>query len=339
MQHLISVITPTYNHQNYISECINSVQLQTYTNWEMIIVDDGSKDNTLSVANDFAKKDDRIRVYTQAHVGILRLSETYNLALKYAQGDYIAILEGDDYWEPEKLSMQAKVLDNNPEIILCWGQAKSISSDQKIIYNIYPDSKSKESAFFNNDPTGSILEMLLYKDWIPALTILIRKDELLNVGGFHQSEGMPTVDLPTLLQLSLIGKFGFIPSALGCWRNYAGQITKIYPAVLSEGYFKLVKEFLKENSDHHFVKSLNSKNVYSFHRKQLIIAYSRSGRYKLIRKEFSEARKDYCKSIFSGGLNEPVWKLRSLTGLIFSFFHINVESLSAFLGKKTYSVD
>jgi hypothetical protein len=230
------------------------------------------------------------------------------------------------------------LLEGNNEVILGWGQARSISSDKNKIYNIYPDEKLEESVFFNNDPVGSVLNMLLYKDWIPALTIIIRTNELKKSGGFIQTHGMPTIDLPTLLNLSLLGKFGFIPQPLGYWRNYAGQITKVYPAVLSEGYFKLVKDFIVTNRENQIVKTVNTKNIYSFHRNQLIIAYSRSGRYKLIRKQFADARADYYKSIFKGGFNKPVWKLRSIIGLIFSIFHFNVERLSALLGKKTYSV-
>lgn len=302
-------------------------------------MDDGSTDNTLAIANEFAKSDKRIRVYTQDNIGILRLSETYNKALKYAKGAYIAILECDDYWEPDKLIQQATLLDENPEIILSWGQARSISSDRKIVYNTYPDTNTRDSAFFNNDPPGDILKMLLFKDWIPALTIMVRKEALQKIGGFQQYTGMPTIDLPTLLQMSLVGKFGFIPAVLGSWRNYAGQITKVFPAALSEGYFKLVTDFISANAKVLSLSDAEIKSVRDFHHRQLVISYSRSGRYKLVRKQFREARKDYLKSIISYSTVEPVWKLRSFTGLIFSLFHMDVEKLSSLLGKKTYSVD
>jgi glycosyltransferase involved in cell wall biosynthesis len=338
MEPLVSIITPTYNHQDYIAECIQSVLDQTFTRWEMIIIEDGSTDNTLNIAYDFEHRDNRIKVYTQKNIGIFKLAETYNKALGMAKGKYIAILEGDDYWENDKLRLQVELLEGNDEVILCWGQARSISSDKNEIYNIYPDENLKESLFFNNDPVGSVLNMLLYKDWIPALTIIIRANELKKSGGFIQAYNMPTIDLPTLLNLSLWGKFFFISQPLGYWRIYAGQITKIYPALLSEGYFKLVKDFIVTNRDNQIVKTIKIKNIYSFHHDQLIIAYSRSGRYKLIRGQYSGARADYFKSIFRGGFNKPIWKLRSMIGLIFSIFHLNVEGLSALLGKKTYTV-
>jgi len=331
----VSIISPTYNHQNYISECIQSVIDQTLTEWEMIIVDDGSTDNTLNICREFEKKDNRIRVLTQENTGIFKLSETYNRALKLAQGNYIAILEGDDYWGPDKLKLQVELLDRDMEVVLCWGQAKCVSSDGNTIYNIYPDAKSEESDNFNNDPVGKILNVLLYKDWIPALTIMIRKNVLVKAGGFVQISGLPAVDLPTIMQLSLVGKFGFVPKQLGCWRNYLGQITKIYPAAIREGYLNLVEDFLIKNKDNNFVNTINTKKVVSFHHRQLIIAYSRSGRYKLIRGEFSDARRDYVHSIFLPG-GEYIWKLRSLTGLFFSLFHLDIEWLARLLHRPTY---
>ena len=105
---LVSIITPTYNHEKYIGECIRSVQSQTYSNWEMLIVDDGSTDNTFSIASELAAGDSRIHVYTQKNIGIFRLCETYNFALSESKGKYIAVLEGDDVWLPEKLSVQVK---------------------------------------------------------------------------------------------------------------------------------------------------------------------------------------------------------------------------------------
>ncbi|MCK4663289.1 MAG: glycosyltransferase family 2 protein [Bacteroidales bacterium] len=339
MQPVISVITPTFNHQNYINECIDSVRNQSFKKWEMIIIDDGSTDRTLENAKKYTEVDNRIRIYTQENIGIFRLVETYNKALSYSNGKYVAIIEGDDNWEPNKLELQVKLFEENNDMILNWGQARCISYNKKIDYNTYPNVNGKESTYYNNDPVGNILNLLLYKDCIPALTILVRKDALIRIGGFTQPLGMPTIDLPTLLQLSLVGKFGFIPKTLGSWRVHEWQTTKVYPVALSEGYFKLVIEFIKKNAENKIVKNINIKSVIAFHRRQIAIAYSRSGRYKLVRKKFAKARQDYLKSIIKGGFLEPGWMLRSVIGIIFSLLHKNVEGLWALLGKKTYSDD
>jgi len=107
---LVSIITPTYNHAEFIGACIESVLAQTYPYWEMIIIDDGSTDDTGEVVARY--EDDRIRYIRQPNMGVERLTETYNKALSLARGEYIAILEGDDYWPDYKLSKHLKLLKN-----------------------------------------------------------------------------------------------------------------------------------------------------------------------------------------------------------------------------------
>lgn len=337
MENLVSILTTTYNHQAYIDECVKSAMDQSYATWEMIIIDDGSTDNTLNIANKYAEIDSRIRVLTQQNNGIFRLSETYNKGLALSHGRYIAILEGDDFWTPEKLKIQMEFLDANPDVVVCWGKAKSISSDKKTVFRTYPINDLNEIKYYNNEPVGMILQLLLYKNVIPAVTLLIKKEALIRIGGFASFENMPTTDLPTLLKLALIGRFGYIDRNLAYWRTYSGQTTKLYPALLSEGYYNLVMNFLNTNYENKILSKINKENINTYHKKQLIIAYSRSGRYRLIRKEFSQARQDYYKSLLKGGLKCPLWKIRSIIGIVFSFFHLNVESLSSLLGKKSYS--
>ena len=102
----VSIITATYNHEKFIAKCIESVLRQTYPNWEQIIVDDGSTDNTESIVREYAAKDSRIKYIRKEHEGIMNLKNSYNLALDNSTGDLIAILEGDDYWPDYKLEVQ-----------------------------------------------------------------------------------------------------------------------------------------------------------------------------------------------------------------------------------------
>ena len=150
---LVSIITPTYNHEKYIGECIRSVQSQTYSNWEMLIVDDGSTDNTFSIASELAAGDSRIRVFTQKNIGIFRLSETYNFALSLSRGKYIAVLEGDDVWLPEKLSLQVTEMEADEHIDMCFGQAYSATTDLSSNYSL-TDYSSKSINVLQNDPVG-----------------------------------------------------------------------------------------------------------------------------------------------------------------------------------------
>ncbi|HEY1200193.1 MAG TPA: glycosyltransferase family 2 protein [Niastella sp.] len=101
---LISVITPAYNVEKYIAATINAVIGQTYENWELIIVDDHSRDNTFNIATDFARKDNRIKVTKTAQNSGAAVAR--NLGIELAEGEYIAFLDSDDIWMPEKLEVQ-----------------------------------------------------------------------------------------------------------------------------------------------------------------------------------------------------------------------------------------
>lgn len=95
-----SIIVPMYNVEKYIRECIESVINQTYENWELILVDDGSSDKSFQIAQQYERKDCRIKAIGKSHGGP---AQTRNVGMKYVRGDYLALLDGDDYWHSEHL--------------------------------------------------------------------------------------------------------------------------------------------------------------------------------------------------------------------------------------------
>lgn len=103
-QNRVSIITPAYNAERFLSETIGSVQAQTHTDWEMLIVDDLSTDRTREIVSGFATSDPRIRLIAQEQN--LGPAETRNRGLDEARGRFIAFLDSDDLWLPEKLSKQ-----------------------------------------------------------------------------------------------------------------------------------------------------------------------------------------------------------------------------------------
>lgn len=108
---LVSIITPTYNSEKYIKETINSVLSQTYQNWEMIIVDDCSTDNTVRIIEEEMEKNSRIRfIQLQENQGA---AVARNTAINYANGRYIAFLDSDDLWEMNKLEVQVSFMNMN----------------------------------------------------------------------------------------------------------------------------------------------------------------------------------------------------------------------------------
>lgn len=109
MSNLVSIITPSFNSCNYIFQTIHSVLNQTYQNWELLIVDDCSTDETYSIILDFATQDARIKVFQlekNSGAGVAR-----NFAIQQATGNYIAFLDADDLWKPEKLEKQISFME------------------------------------------------------------------------------------------------------------------------------------------------------------------------------------------------------------------------------------
>lgn len=143
-----SIITPVYNTEAYLNRCIESIVSQTYQNWELILVDDGSDDNSLKICQKWADKDVRIKVIAKKNEGqgIAR-----NLAMQMAQGDYLCFVDSDDWIEVELLEMcQKKIEEHSPEMVCffikVWSNDQTVSkklilsessTENKLEYNFY----------------------------------------------------------------------------------------------------------------------------------------------------------------------------------------------------------
>lgn len=113
-QPTISVIIPNYNNAQFLTECVDSVFVQTYQPLECIVVDDGSTDNSLEVLNELSQKYPKLRIFEQINSGP---SVARNLGMKHAKGEYIAVLDADDYWSPCKLENQVKLVESEKDVI------------------------------------------------------------------------------------------------------------------------------------------------------------------------------------------------------------------------------
>lgn len=119
---LVSIITPLYNGERFVSKTIESVLAQTYTDWEMIIINDGSKDRSEAIAQEYAAKDSRIKVFSQPNGGS---AAARNNGIRRARGRYIALLDADDLWEPFFLESQLALMAQH-NATLVYGSHKRI---------------------------------------------------------------------------------------------------------------------------------------------------------------------------------------------------------------------
>ncbi len=126
---LVSIITPCYNGERYVAETIESVQKQTYTNWEMMIVDDGSRDKSAEIIEEYTKKDNRIRLIRQENAGS---AAARNHGIRLAEGQYIALLDSDDLWDPEFLDHQITFMKKRNAACVCCSYRRINEASEEI---------------------------------------------------------------------------------------------------------------------------------------------------------------------------------------------------------------
>ena len=115
MNALVSVIVPVYNSKAYLKRCVDAILKQTYSNLEVILVDDGSKDDSYMICKEYEAFDKRVRVFTKENGGS---SSARNVGIKAAKGDYICFCDSDDYYEPDIVENLSKVFDKYPDAII-----------------------------------------------------------------------------------------------------------------------------------------------------------------------------------------------------------------------------
>lgn len=162
MAPLVSIITPCHNAGEYIAQTIESVLMQKYRNWEMLIVDDCSTDNSADIIKDYASKDSRIKYFkTQKASGSPSLPR--NIAIDNAEGEYIAFLDSDDIWYPEKLECQVGF---------------AIENGYHFVYADYEkmDYEGHQNDRFIRMPIKSTFWDVLETCTIPCLTVLLSRE-------------------------------------------------------------------------------------------------------------------------------------------------------------------
>ena len=172
MMPTVSVIIPAYNAVVYIAQTLESVLRQTYTDFEVIIVNDGSTDGIVQWAAHI--KDDRVQLISQANAGP---NAARNAGLAKAQGQYIAFLDADDIWEPTKLAKQVDCLDRHPEVGLVYSWV-AIANDQGQV----------TGRIFKSHHAGPVLEPLVERNFVECpSSVVVRRTCFDQAGGFDET--------------------------------------------------------------------------------------------------------------------------------------------------------
>lgn len=276
----VSVIIPTYNYAHYIEEAIDSVLAQTYKDYEIIVVDDGSTDNTKEVVSKYGPK---IKYIYQENQG---LSAARNTGIKNSNGEYIAILDSDDLWLPWKIEKQMKLFEANSGVGLVYSDGFAFGEE-----GVFDDFLFEENMNFYR---GRVFDKLLLNNFIPCPSALVKRDCFNKVGLFDTSLDA-CEDWDMWLRISLHYEIDYVNEPLVKHREHKGSMqTKV--EMMEEADLKVLnKIFLQKN-----VPFILKRKAYS---KIYLIS---GGRYYNVRK-LGNSRNRFFKSLLFYPLSFKPW--------------------------------
>lgn len=286
---LISIIIPAFNSENFIKDTLESVLLQSISNWELIIVDDGSTDNTLNLIENYANKDSRIRVLSQKNRGV---SNARNWGLTRAKGEFIAFLDSDDFYHKDFLQeMSFSLINHKSDVVFC----KYAKKDGKGVYKVTPQK-------MRGNPESSFIHFISInrRAYIPMAFMyrhsFLKKHRLTFTENCTLNE-----DTEFLLKATYTGKVSYVPKYLYIYvqrPNSASSLRTTYYKTIKDAILACsrVKEFIKANpkrSDYLLYKNyLNHKiNSNQIHFQKLLWTHLKAGKYQRIKILLKENKK------------------------------------------------
>ncbi|AFY47772.1 glycosyl transferase [Nostoc sp. PCC 7524] len=208
---LISVILPFYNTEQYLETAIQSILNQTYKNFELLLLDDGSSDQSLAIAQKYAQIDPRVKVHHHPNMGLCR---TLQKGVSLASGKYIARMDGDDIADSQRFELQVNYLEQNPDCVALGTALTVIDPDGDVIYQ--PEITQEHEQL--------VKELLQWQgSRICHPTVMMRTELVRLVGGYTQEYHFEDVDL--FLKLAKHGKLANLPERMLWYRWHIGSIS------------------------------------------------------------------------------------------------------------------
>ena len=251
---LVSVIVPSYNASRYIRETLESALGQTYSGFEVIVVDDGSTDETLAIVADYSKRDSRIRLVSQPNAGV---GAARNRGIAEASGEFIAPLDADDIWYPEKLAKQVESLERHGKewgLGYCWSKSINERGDAVLPLAHWP---IRGNAFYG----------LIYRNIVGNASVpLFRTSAVREIGGYRTrseqggAQGCEDWDLSVRVAAKYL--LDEVPEYLVGYRQIAStmssdvvRMAKSYDFVMSElkrSYPQIPKKIMGWSAGHYY---------------------------------------------------------------------------------------
>lgn len=329
----VSILTPTFNHAAFIRECLDSVLAQSFESWELLVLDDGSLDETGAIVQSYG--DPRIRYVQQAHRGLDGLVDSYNRGLSMCRAPLVAILEGDDYWPSDKLERLVPAFQD-PEIVLAYGVTRVVGGERHGLLPTTPHPRMEQDfprGTLTNSPVGSAaLAMFDFRvlTFTYPCSVVLRRSTLDHIGGFQRLEGVPITDYPTFFRLALEGRFHFEPAVMGYWRVHSSGTTINRLHLMLPALGRGVRRYMAEHGAR--------LGLTAAQRRELELAWTlglaqmslRKGRKLLVERRWREARPALFEAAQKGRRRT---RLMAVLGLLGSVVRTTVEPFYRFRGR------
>lgn len=259
---LISIVMPVYNAGSFLREALDSVLSQTYKNWELICVDDGSTDNSLDILQEYVLIDSRIKVFkNHKNQGV---STTTNYAIGKCHGQYLARMDADDVMTPDRLDKQITYLGKNPQVVVLGGQCQLINEkDQSIGQKIFPCNHQE------------IYQMMYQAMPIQQPTMMINLKLIPSSFSWYEKKTNTAEEVDLLFKLFKYGEFANLPDFILNYRLHGQNLSLKNPkmtfrityqtrkiAVKKYGYVPTLKAKIANFGQYFVVNALPEKAVF-----------------------------------------------------------------------------
>jgi glycosyltransferase involved in cell wall biosynthesis len=270
---LVSVIVPTYNRAYCLARTLGSVLSQSYPNFEIVLLDDGSTDGTEALIAERYRDEPRVRYHKQKNTGV---SGARNAAFALARGELVALLDSDDEWLPWKLEAQVGCMERAPGIGMTWTDMEAIDLDGNVVEKAYLRTMydayrwfARETLFGQSTQiksivpqveqsvgdrtfnTGEIFSQMVMGNLVHTSTVILRKERLARVGGFREDLRYSGEDYDFHLRTCREGPVGYLDvSAIRYQRGHPDRLTRPEYAVhVAANFLKTLESVLARDRD------------------------------------------------------------------------------------------
>jgi len=212
---LVTVITPAFNRAEYITEAVESVLSQSYPHVQLVVVDDGSSDGTFEILQKF-EAEQKLELLSHANRQNKGQSSALNLGLRAAKGEYIVILDSDDYLHKDKIRDQVAYLETHPEFGMVYGQAMAVSENGQHLFPLPPDNHQE-----TGDPNDLLLDCYMA---LPGGAMV--RSKVFQQAGFFEERFRAGQDHDMILRIAEIAPYKFLKGIVFFYRKHEESISK-----------------------------------------------------------------------------------------------------------------